>query len=216
MARWLCNILLALSRPGRARRTPDTAGHDGCAGLPGRRVTPRRLFVLAVLFLGFGPSLSVSHAAGPSEYEVKAVLISKFALFIEWPEDTFGGPKAPFVIAVVGPDPFRGALEAAVEGKSVNGRRVVVRHFADAESITPCQILFVGPSDHHDLPQVLDRAGKGTLTVADFDEFTAEGGMFRFFRDGTKIGFEVNLRAVQRSRLKISAKLLKLAKVYDE
>lgn len=214
MACRLRNILLALSRPGRARRAPDTAGHGGCADLPGRRVTRRRLLVLAAFFLGFGPSLSVSHAAGPSEYEVKAALIYKFALFIEWPADAFADHKSPFIVATVGDDPFGGALEQAVQGKTFNGHPIVVKHFPNAAVLEHCHILYVGASEQGDLPQVLEKAGNSTLTVGDSENFTAQGGIFRFFREETRIRFEVNLGVAQRSRLRISSKLLKLAKVY--
>ncbi|HEY6167005.1 MAG TPA: YfiR family protein, partial [Verrucomicrobiae bacterium] len=54
----------------------------------------------------------------------------------------------------------------------------------------------------------------GVLTVADGDGFPRSGGMVGFVREGKKVALEINLRAAQREMLKISSKLLGLAKLY--
>src|SRR5580658_8662880 len=77
------------------------------------------------------------------EYKVKAAFIYNFAQFVDWPDTAFTSADAPFIVAVVGKDPFEGILEQVVAGKRVGARRVIVKHFDSADQIGPCQILFV-------------------------------------------------------------------------
>jgi hypothetical protein len=59
--------------------------------------------------------------AATSEYGVKAAFVYHFAQFVEWPDAAFPGAKSPLVYCTVGFDPFRGALERALQDKNVGG-----------------------------------------------------------------------------------------------
>lgn len=174
-----------------------------------------RLGVLAAL-VGFwaGGDNALANPGASREYQLKAAFLYNFAQFVEWPDDTFDDSQAPIVIQVVGHSPFGGALDHAVRGKLVNGRRIEVRYYAEAAAVKPGHIVFLCASERNNIEQVLKKAGAAALTVGDYDRFTQDGGMFRFFGESNKVRFEVNLEAAKRSRLKISSKLLKLAKVY--
>jgi YfiR/HmsC-like len=50
------------------------------------------------------------------------------------------------------------------------------------------------------------------LTVGDADHFVSEGGVIGFCLEEKKIRFEINLNAATKAKLKLSAKLLSLAK----
>jgi hypothetical protein len=54
--------------------------------------------------------------------------------------------------------------------------------------------------------------GSAVLTVGESSDFAESGGMIRFCMDGNKIRFEINLAAVNAAKLKMSARLLTLAK----
>ncbi len=54
--------------------------------------------------------------------------------------------QTPFVIGILGQDPFGSALDDAVRGETVNGRPLVVKRFASAADLRPCQILFIDRS----------------------------------------------------------------------
>jgi len=51
------------------------------------------------------------------------------------------------------------------------------------------------------------------FTVADQEGFAKAGGIANFFRAENRIRFEINPRAAQKAGLKISSRLLRLAKV---
>jgi hypothetical protein len=174
---------------------------------------PAAICVL-VLLLAQWPGGARAESAATREYQVKAAFLYNFAQFVEWPDEAFpDGKSAPIVIGIVGENPFGTALDQAVRGKSVDGRPIVVRYFNNVAAAEPCQILFLAASERDRVQQALDKAGGITLTVGDFDGFTASGGIFRFLTEDNKVRFEANLDAARGSRVKISAKLLKLAKI---
>jgi hypothetical protein len=53
---------------------------------------------------------------------------------------------------------------------------------------------------------------RAVLTVGEFEHFVQEGGMIGFFREDNKVRREINLTAAEHAKLKISARLLALAK----
>jgi hypothetical protein len=54
------------------------------------------------------------------------------------------------------------------------------------------------------------------LTVCDIDGFVENGGVIRFVTMDNKVHFEININAVERARLKMSSKLLNLAKIIKD
>lgn len=157
--------------------------------------------------LGAGPST-------PLEYEVKAAFLFRFAQFVEWPADTFKGAGDPFTYCTIGDDPFRGALERTLNGKSIGQRALRVEHLSGWGKVGECQVLFVGgPGDKKHVADTMANAGSlPILTVGEADQFAENGGAIGFCTDDNKIRFEVNLDAAGKAGLKISAKLLVLAK----
>ena len=138
--------------------------------------------------------------APPREHEVKAAFLYHFAQLVDWPEAA-GGPGEPFVVAVVGRDPFGTALEA-LAGKSVRARPHLLFAGGDAEAV--------------------DRAlaavdGQPVLTVGELAGFAERGGMigFRVTPDG-RVGFDINLRRAERAGFRMRSQLLKLARIVGD
>lgn len=171
-----------------------------------------RLLLLFLSLTGLG-SLSLS-AQAELEYEVKAAFLYNFIRFIDWPEEAFSGPDAPLVIGVLGrTDPFRGQLQEAVAGKTANGRPLEIRTGRSLEEIGPVHLLFIGPFEN--VPAALAKLrGQPVVTVGDRQDFTAAGGMIRFFLREQRVAFEINLDAVEEAELRMSSRLLALADIY--
>lgn len=175
-----------------------------------RRAPVTTLLCVLSLLLGF-PGRGVAQAKQLSEYQLKAVYLFNFAKFIEWPAGTFAGESAPVVFAVVGVDPFESILEDTLEGKKVGSRPIVIKRFKEVPDIGPCHILFVSSSLASKLPQVLEKlSGTSTVTVGESEGFARNGGVFRFLLKDNKVRFEINVDAVKRLRLVVSAKLLQV------
>jgi hypothetical protein len=167
--------------------------------------------VVAVLTLGL---LGAGQEKPPSEYEVKAAYLFNFAKFVEWPAQSFPTDSSPLVFGVLGKDPFGETLEQAFAGQKVGGRGFEIRRGARIQDLGPCHILFISDSESERLEAVLDSIrGMNALTVSDLDKFASSGGVIGFFHEEKRIRFEVNPDAAQRAGLKLSSKLLKLARI---
>ena len=152
-------------------------------------------------------------AAAPTEYQLKAVFLMNFAKFVEWPASAFRSAQSPITICVLGDDPFGHDLDDVVRDQMAGDRSLAVRRLAQVHREETCHVLFLGSSEKDRAERILGALKNAPmLTVSDGDEFTAAGGMIGFLIEDNKIRFEINLDAAERAGLKISSKLLKLAK----
>jgi len=158
---------------------------------------------------------AAAFAAAPlSEYQVKAVYLFNFGQFVEWPAEAFRSPGAPFVIGIVGQDPFGELLEDVVRGESLGTRQIVVKRFRSADEITDCNILFIGRADAERLPATLAALrGRSVLTVTDIVGAETRGAIIVLVNDKNRIRMRINLAAAKASNLVISSKLLRPAEV---
>jgi hypothetical protein len=166
--------------------------------------------VICFLLLG---GLSRAQETAPSEYQVKAAFLYKFTRFVEWPIEAFPSPSAPFVLGVIGDNPFGPELDRAVKGKDVNGHPFVVKEIKNVTDAKMCQMLFISSSERRRLPQILSALGTlPVLTVSETDRFLASGGIINLFMDENKVHFEISDATAKRAGLRISSKLLYLAR----
>jgi hypothetical protein len=164
-----------------------------------------------VLTVTIGAGLILATAQAPSEYQLKAALIYNFAKFVEWPST--GGTDEPIVIGILGDDPFGQDFEAVTNGKTANGKRVILKRFPNLQSLTPCHILFIGNDQKPILGKVLVAAGSNVLTVGEMDRFAENGGMIHMKLIAGKVRFVITNAAAERAGIRISAKLLSIAQV---
>ena len=151
-----------------------------------------------------------------AEHEIKAAFLYNFAAFTEWPSSAFSNRESPFLIGVVGRDPFGSILEETFRGKDVGGRRITVKRASDVKELGACHLVFVPASEREKTARILESLKESpTLIVGEAEGFTATGGCIGFFAEGRKVRFEVNLQAVNRAGLKVSSKLLRLARVVE-
>jgi len=176
----------------------------------------KRSVVLAAALMAV--KTAICWADGPSrEYLVKAAFLYNFTQFVSWPSDAFAATDSPFVVAVVGDDPFSGALEKAMSGKSVANHPIQVQHFSSADQLGDCQMLFVPASEDSNLSEIIGaEAKRPVLTVGETDAFSPAGGCMRFYLEDGKVRFEIGPDAVDEARLKVSAKLMNLARIYKK
>jgi len=179
-----------------------------------RRLAHRGAFGIALALTSLAGGCRVfAQGNASSEYQVKAAFLFHFAQFVEWPAETFKDTASPVTYCTVGEDPFRGALEAGLSGKTIEGRPVRVAHFKQAQEIQGCQIVFLGAAEKKFVSATLaNLKASPVLTVGESENFAQQGGMIGFFLEDNKVRFEINLGAAEGAKLKISARLLTLAK----
>lgn len=149
---------------------------------------------------------------GASEYSLKAMFLLNFTKFVEWPDQAFSGNAAPFVVGVIGEDPFGSVLDEAFAHQTVGGRSVVIRRYTPGTLGIDCQVLFVARSIKDQQPALLqDLRGRPVLTVGEADQFLESGGMINFVVIKERVRFEINAMAADRTGLNLGAKLLGVA-----
>ncbi|MBI5774567.1 MAG: YfiR family protein [Verrucomicrobia bacterium] len=171
-----------------------------------------------MIFCWLALALAAPAAPAPTaeerEYQVKGAFLAKFALFTEWPAGAFTNATAPIVLGVLGPDRFGPEFETALKGQAANGRPFILRRIRGKGGLAGCHILFVSAAARVKAAEVTALTGSAPiLTVGETGEFAARGGMINFFKDEGRVRFEINVDAAARAHLKISAKLLQLARI---
>lgn len=152
-----------------------------------------------------------------TEYQVKAAFLYNFAKFVDWPPSAFASPKQTFEICVYGHDPFGPALEDALLGKSIGDRRISLGHAAQFQDLVGCHVVFVSGPEHEPIADLANRLkGRAVLLVGESDGFAASGGTIQFTIEDNRVHFVINPEAADRAGLKISSKLLALAKIVHD
>jgi hypothetical protein len=189
---------------------------EKCGRRRGRWLEGRRR--LGLLILATCASLLIAWSAtaqtnSASEYAVKAAFLFHFAEFVDWPEGAFKDANTPITYCITGEDPFRGALDDSLRAKVVGNRGMRVDHLKQGDSMQGCQVLFIGATENRRAASILANVkGSAVLTVGESPNFAENGGMIEFCLEGKKIRFDINLAAVNKAKLKMSARLLALAK----
>jgi hypothetical protein len=161
-----------------------------------------------LLVAGFGHA----QTPRPSEYQLKAAFLYNFAKFTDWPPEALADDKAPFIIGVLGDNPFGNDLEQTVAGKKINDHPISVQTFHTAAEAIHCHILFISSSEKKRFSEIIQSLhGTAVLTVSETDRFIESGGMVNFVQESSKIRFQINDDAAKAAGLKISSKLLSLA-----
>jgi hypothetical protein len=172
----------------------------------------RVLLVLGSVMLFLGDTRAQSPTTG--EYQVKAAFLFNFAKFVEWPPSSFPDASAPLRICVLGRDPFGEELRNITKDKTVSGRRLEVDQVVDLRVARTCHILFIASSEKAQMKQILaSLRGTDALTVGDTKGFVEQGGMINFVLENSRVQFEVNRKAAEQGGLKISSKLLSVARL---
>jgi len=151
------------------------------------------------------------------EYPVKLAFLYNFTKFVEWPVGSFRDAGAPMTICIVGDDPFSSNLESELRTRTVGGHPVEVNRLKPTDTLSTCQMVFVPfTAKNQSVRIVKGLKGANTLTVGEAEGFATLGGMINLTVEGNKLHFEVNLDAAERAGLKISSKLLSMARIVKE
>lgn len=182
-------------------------------GRSSRIVLLRTLLALEALTLIL-PGVSRGDEAGPTEYEVKAAYLYNFARFVEWPSDAFVAPTSPFVVAVLGEDPFGSALEDLLTNKKILNRDITIVRTRNPEEAAHAHLVFIASSELHEMPHILRAlAGRSILSVGDVPDMARQGSVIGFRMEAAKVRFDINTASAQQARLKLRSQLLKVARI---
>ena len=146
---------------------------------------------------------------------LRAAFLYNFAKFTEWPID--GAPAGPLKLCVVDDSAVEGALEELVGTSLINSRAVTVSQGESGKGLRTCSVLYLGEVASNRAAAILDELqGAPVLTVSNGDEFVRGGGMVGLFVEDGRMRFAINPEAAQRAGVRLSSRLLKLAKILKD
>lgn len=148
------------------------------------------------------------------EYDLKAAFLFNFGQFVEWPPEAFPESSSPFVMCILGDDPFGKSLDEIVAQEAIRNRRIVVRRHRDVQEISTCHILYVSASETPRLNHILATlGGRHILTVGETDLFTTHNGIIQFLIVENRLRLRINVEAARMAKLSISSQLLRQAEI---
>lgn len=166
---------------------------------------------VALMLAASARVLAADASDGASEVDVQAAFLFKFGSYVEWPATSFASPHAPFRIAVVGHADLAEALRTVTAGRSVLGRPVRVDALPPGALPEGFHVVFIGTTDGlADSIAALQR--QPALVVTKADTGLDSGSMINFVVSGGKLRFDVSLAAVEAAGLKLSSRLLAVAR----
>jgi|SaaInlStandDraft_1057018.scaffolds.fasta_scaffold26468_3 hypothetical protein len=166
----------------------------------------RKSWLVLVLL---GSTLIYPHLLGDGPergLRIKASYVFNFLRYTTWKEDAGGVIK----VAVIGSREFLEPLKK-MEKERVWDRPIQVHSLEKIEDLPEnCHVLVVVDEeteiDFHAIP-------KGVLTVTDQRFGIKNGAMIRFFKEGDRVLFKVDYRRVLKADIKMSSRLLRVAKL---
>jgi len=182
----------------------------------------RRLLCLALITTGFlvtglrAQSTSVAYSADA----VKAAYLVNFIRFTEWPSASTDDTDTPLVIGVAGNRELEDSLWKITAGKRLNNRKVRILRLVVPADATECRLIYINPS-----PSRADAVavstdewlqavrGKPVLTVSHLNNFLSQGGIINFYTEDKNIRFEISTDAGDAAGLRLSSRLLALARI---
>ena len=183
------------------------------------RPSPRVVTGLLLLALALaGTPYSVdSHASERVDSrEVKAVFLVNFLSFAEWPPAKLGPAGGHLTVAILGDPSFATLVEHAAAGHSVNGRSIAVQSVDSLDQAAAAHLVFIASSQTRRLPAVLRALADSTvLTVGDSDGFAQEGVAINLYTFDNRVRIEVNSTAAARAGVRLSANLMRLARIVE-
>lgn len=152
----------------------------------------------------------------PENSTVTAALVLNLARFTEWPGNAFENAGANVRLCVLGDNVIQEAF-SQIDSKQVGSRSLAVIHLARIKNLEQCHILYISAQDRGSVIQLLAELRRNPVLTIGSEEkhFLEDGGMVLLKLVEGKMNIEINLKAANNSGLKISSRVLQLAKIYN-
>lgn len=166
--------------------------------------TPRPLATLfGALLLSGAVATASAQPQAAAAHELKALVVLRSLLFVEWPPAQLA-PEQPLQLCLLDDGPLGRAL-LGMSGQQVGRHGLKVRQVG-AGGLAGCHVAVVGAArDWGPVPE-------STLLVSDAPGMLQHGVMLNLQVEDGRVVFDIELGAVRRAGLDISAKLLRLAR----
>ena len=176
----------------------------------------KKIFFIILLILFIKTIQAEINIETASEQEIKAAFIIKFTHFVKWPKKAFYSNKDEFIIAILGKHSFGNLFDPFI-GKRIFGKRISIVEISNIDKFEHAHILYIGPGEKNNFSKIFNKINnKNILTIGDTKGFAHMGCIINFIQKKENIGFEINIDAINKTNLKISSELLRLARIIQE
>jgi hypothetical protein len=166
--------------------------------------------MIAIVAAG-GATSATMRAQAVAAPELKALFVLNFTRFTEWPDLA---PATPLVLCVLGDERVLEALSVAARAQRVNDHHIQVARMTVAGAWPSCHVLFISGTAVKTASALLESVQTSPiLTVSDQSLFAQSAGAIELYAEGERMKFAINVDALQRAHLRISSRLLGLAKI---
>jgi len=185
---------------------------------PGEASEPKPTLAQGVVGLRLpgqeGPGGDADDESHKKELRVKAAFLHHFMKFTTWPKESFEKKDSPLQLVIVGDDPFGDVLDDTFEDKVIGGRSVTITRMEEVPEELEAHVVFTSGLGEEELDTLFELLGdKATLLVGDQTDFAIQGGHCNFYRNDSRVAFEINPERAKACGLSISSELLKLARI---
>jgi hypothetical protein len=171
------------------------------------RALARTLLLAAAAGIVFCAPAQGQNAAAP---DLQAAFLLNFIKFVEWPNRP---SSQSIVICISGDDRLSLALKDASAVQPAD-RQIEVIRMTGSRPVRDCHVLFIAAAELRRDRTVLNATkGSPVLTVSDGSGFAEAGGVIGLFAEGGRMKFAVNIDSANDARLRLSSRLLSLAKI---
>lgn len=174
--------------------------------LPGRNaVVALCVTVMSTALFGATPAAPET----PERPGALAEFILNLARYASWPATP---PRRNITICFAHGGALSPASLQADPAATVRGLPVVWKPITSAAQLSGCAVVWLN-ADVRPAPRdwIVGVAEQPVLSISNYADFTADGGVVGAYRVGEDWRFEINLEALSRSRLNIAAAALRLS-----
>lgn len=151
--------------------------------------------------------------AGDEERKLEAVFLGRFANYIEWPVNN----RATVVITLIDENPFGTLLDELYKNKKIQGKLINIKQVTKVEDIGTTDILFVTLDTVQSRQMAIDYAQQNAiLSISEAKGFAERGGIIQINFVEQRPLITINHEAAIKSRIKIGAPLLSIARIVKE
>ena len=176
----------------------------------------KRFLVTIIVLLSLITFVQEKMFSQYNEYEIKAAMIGKFTLFVDWPKQEINKEKS-FNLCVLGKSPITKYLELYYKKIKLKNLPVIVKELTSSPDINSCKLLFISSNYKKDTENLFEKIKKRhILTVGDNDKFISTGAHICFYLKDDVVRFKINYKLMRESDLKVSYLLLNVGEVVEQ
>lgn len=168
----------------------------------------KAILVFLFMLVTFLPEVK----AQETDYKAYSLYVYNFMKYIDWPENNNQGD---FVILVLGKSRIEKELRSLAVKKKIRGRNIIVKSIDSIDEIINCHIIYIAEDKSAVIKDLYSKINdRGILIVGEKEGLAKKGAALSFATlDNDELSFDINKRAIEEQKLKISGELVRLGEV---